>query len=312
MMIHQMAKHFMKQGHHVRVLLHQAGMYGVKRVYSYEGIDVFPPDKGIDDLLFGWADCVFTHLDYTKWTVVQGNKHRKPVFFITHNTSDSYNTLINWNKNTFVIYNSHSAKQTLGYTRPGMVVHPPCDWRHYDDGADHFGEKYITLINLDHNKGGAVLKEIAKRMPDRKFLGVIGSYSAPPDIGQITDQPGNVKVIPKTTEIREVYKETRILIMPSEYESWGRTATEAMCSGIPVISTETFGLKENCGDAGIYCDRNDIDAWVKAIKKLDDRKAYKAQSKKCRERSRELDPINELNELTKWVSNVVTGWNNRN
>ena len=32
--------------------------------------------------------------------------------------------------------------------------------------------------------------------------------------------------------------------MPSDYESWGRTATEAMCSGIPVICSEANGLKK--------------------------------------------------------------------
>lgn len=303
-MIHQMAKFFKTKGHDVRVLLHQAGSYGIKNTYCYEGVDVFPPDKGIDDLLFSWADCAITHLDYTRWTIVQANKFRKPVFFITHNTSEFYDTMVNWNKNVFVIYNSHKGKEILKYERPGFVFNPPCDWRHYDVNMDTSVNKYITLINLNKNKGGEVLREIAKAMPDKQFLGVTGSYDE-----QVRDQPGNVTIIPKTTEIRDVYKQTRVLIMPSEYESWGRTATEAMCSGIPVVCTKTFGLEENCGEAGIYCDRGNIDEWVKAIRKLDNKKVYKEQSKKVKDRSRELDPVKKMEELNEWMVKIIAGWN---
>ena len=93
--------------------------------------------------------------------------------------------------------------------------------------------------------------------------------------------------------------------MPSVYESWGRTATEAMCSGIPVISSGTPGLRENCGEAGIYIeDRNDVEAWVREIKRLDDKKEYKKASDKAKLRSRELDPVNKLNEFERWLTSL--------
>ena len=38
-----------------------------------------------------------------------------------------------------------------------------------------------------------------------------------------------------------------------------------MASGIPVICHPTFGLKENCGDAGIYVDRSKPELWAAAI-----------------------------------------------
>jgi len=71
-----------------------------------------------------------------------------------------------------------------------------------------------------------------------------------------------------------------------------------------VICNPTAGLKENCGSAGIYIDRDDIDGWVKAIKRLDDVKEYRKWSKKAKDRSRELDPKKELEAFGAWVAEI--------
>jgi glycosyltransferase involved in cell wall biosynthesis len=178
---------------------------------------------------------------------------------------------------------------------------------------DAWDNEHITLINLDQNKGGEILREIAKALPDRKFLGVMGSYSEPIKIGQITDQPSNVRIMPKQQDIREAYKLTRILIMPSKYESWGRTATEAMASGIPVIASPTEGLKENCGNAGIFVkDRDDVSEWVKEIQKLDDEKRYRKASAKASVRAIELDPTHELTQMSEWMEGIINDYRSGN
>lgn len=300
---HNTAKYLISKGHNVKVLLHQASHYGIKHVYDYEGVTVFPPSANVTEDLMMWADVLFTHLDYTQWTVGIGGVYRKPVVHFVHNTH-KYEPILHAHRTQYIVYNSEWAKGELGYKWPGMVMRPPCDWRQYDIEKDTEKNEYITLINLDKNKGGHILKEIAKRMPDRKFLGVKGSYSEPAKDGQQLDQPGNVVIHEKTTDIKSIYAKTRVLIMPSKYESWGRTATEAMCSGIPVISSGTPGLRENCGEAGIYVERENIDEWVKAIKRLDDKKTYQKASVKARERSRELDPIKELEAFENWLSFV--------
>ena len=53
------------------------------------------------------------------------------------------------------------------------VVHPPV---YIDDYKTDRINNYITLINCNANKGGLFLQELAKAMPDRKFMGVMGSY----------------------------------------------------------------------------------------------------------------------------------------
>jgi glycosyltransferase involved in cell wall biosynthesis len=302
-MIHNMGKFMKSKGHDVRVLLYYSAYYGIKNPYEHEGIMIFPFNQVIMDKLFRWADRVCTHLDYTQQTIHLAMLYKKPVVHLIHNTHP-YDSIIAQDNNQWIVYNSHWAKEQLGYKHPSMVVYPPCDWRQYDTGKDSSQNEYITLINMDQNKGGHILKEIAKRMPEKKFLGVKGSYSEPALVGQIIDQPSNVTILDNTPNIMPVYEKTRILIMPSKYESWGRTATEAMCSGIPVISSGTPGLRENCGKAGIYVDRDDIDGWVTEINKLDKPSEYRKRSEAARKRSRELDPTEQLEALHDWLLNV--------
>jgi glycosyltransferase involved in cell wall biosynthesis len=300
-MLHGINKFMGGKGHTVKVLLHQANHYRIDSHYVYDEIDVFPPDQNNIMNLFRWSDAVITHLDYTSWTIHMAAIHRKPVFHLIHNTH-VYQHIVDAEKRQHIIYNSRWAAEKLAYAHPSFILPPPCDWRVYKTGADPAKCDYITLVNLDHNKGGHILRAIAEAMPDRKFIGVTGSYSEPAKIGQYTQQPSNVEVWPKQQDIRKVYEKTRILIMPSQYESWGRTATEAMASGIPVICTSTPGLLENCGEAGYYIqDRSKVSEWVKAIKRLDDPKIYAQASKKAAKRAVELDPQTNLSDLERWM-----------
>lgn len=308
-MIHHMNKHLVEQGHEVRVLLWQANHYKIDSVYVYDGIDVFPPDQFMVETLFYWADVVMTHLDYTQQTIGLARIFKKPVVHLTHNYS-VYPSIKDADRPQYIVYNSHAAKEIVNYPHEGIVVHPPVDYRFYDTKKDTEQNEFITLINLDGNKGGHILKQIAERMPEKKFLAVKGSYSEPASTGQFTDQPSNVTVVPNTPYILQHYEKTRILIMPSKFESWGRTATEAMCSGIPVICTKTPGLLENCDKAGIYIeDRDNIDEWVKAIKKLDKPTEYKKWSDKAKARSRELDPQKELEQFETWAREIKSKYN---
>jgi hypothetical protein len=119
--------------------------------------------------------------------------------------------------------------------------------------------------------------------------GAYGRQVIPPVV------PPNVTLAANTPRIRdEVYARTRILLMPSEYESWGRTGVEAMASGIPVIAHPTPGLRESLGDAGIFVDRDDTAGWADAIAELSDPDVYAQVSRRAAARARELDPAEDL------------------
>jgi glycosyltransferase involved in cell wall biosynthesis len=155
---------------------------------------------------------------------------------------------------------------------------------------------------VNENKGGMLLIQLAKALPDIQFQGIIGGYRK-----QIVyDGLPNLRYLEHTTKIKDVYAETWVLIMPSKEETWGRTAVEAMSSGIPVIANPTAGLKECCGPAALYCERDDLDAWVQTLRRLKtDREFFNARSRLAVERARALDPDPGLYQMEKWLEKTV-------
>ena len=299
-MLHYILKDLQAKGHHVRVLLHDANKYKIRNNYVFDGIDVFPPNPNVIDGLMRWSNAVFTHLDYTRWTIHTAKLYKKPVFHLIHN-SHPYPEIIDAEKNQHIIYNSEWLKELLNYKFSNFIVTPPVDYNYYDVGNEPEKSEYITLINLNENKGGKIFAEIARAMPHKSFLGVLGSYDE-----QITQTLPNVTYVPNSPDIKQWYAQTRILLMPSKYESWGRTATEAMCSGIPVICSDTPGLRENCEKGGIFIkNRDNVKEWVEAITKLDDKKTYSWASRKAKGRSREFETRKTLDEFETWFRESV-------
>ena len=88
----------------------------------------------------------------------------------------------------------------------------------------------------------------------------------------------------KTSEVDEILCSSDLFLLPSEKESFGLAALEAMALKVPVISTNTGGLKDlNInGNSGYTSDIGDIDSMAKnAIKILSDdslEKKYRNQA----------------------------------
>jgi glycosyltransferase involved in cell wall biosynthesis len=207
----------------------------------------------------------------------------------------------------WTVFNSESLKESRKLfgnvsSTNDYIVNPVVDYRQYAVGEDSHEKVYVTLSNVNENKGGKLLIQLARAMPDIQFQGILGGYRS-----QIVEHGiPNLKYIPNTTQIKDVYAQTWVLIMPSREETWGRTAVEAMSSGIPVIAAPTPGLRECCKDGALFCDRDDLDAWVSTLRKLkNDREFYNTRSVAAFSRARELDPHPDLEKLEKWVAESV-------
>jgi glycosyltransferase involved in cell wall biosynthesis len=204
----------------------------------------------------------------------------------------------------WAVFNSTSLMEAHSYIAPERyhILRPPVDWREYEVNHNKAQPQYVTLSNLNENKGGQILIDIAKAAPEIEFLGVRGSYWK-----QVEDSTlSNVTYINNTPQIKEVYAMTKILIMPSKDETWGRTAVEAMSSGIPVIVAPTPGLKECVQDSALLVERSEIKEWVRLIRRLHNDKAfYHEYSNRGKARARQLEPTHDLELFMEWYEKKV-------
>lgn len=185
------------------------------------------------------------------------------------------------------VFNSASLAAETGWAGPSMVVHPSAD-----TGTAVPGDR-VTLVNLTEQKGGILFWQLAKSMPDVAFLGVRGGYGQ-----QVSNKAKNTTVIDMTEDMaHDVYAKTRVLLMPSERETWGMVGVEAMRCGIPVIAHPTPGLVESLGPAGIFVDRNDLPGWQQAIRRLMVKSEWRRASNAALERAVQLAEVDHLPEF---------------
>ncbi|MFD1309875.1 glycosyltransferase family 4 protein [Streptomyces kaempferi] len=298
---HSLLRELAARGHTVDVLLSQSAV--ASEPYDIDGVRVHPYRSKADPGPWmrgeGRAHAIVTHLENTARASVLGELNRIPVVHLLHNTFEKSKSWLVKGSPTLAVYNTvwmqadaeawwriHRGDRPMPW---GITVHPPVAVADYEaTPGDH-----VTLINLTEEKGAKVFYALAERMPRRKFLGVIGGYGHQ----IVRDDLTNVEIVPHTPGDRmakDVYARTKILLAPSSYESYGRVAVEAMCSGIPVIAHPTPGLMESLGDAGTFCDRDDLPAWEAAIKKLSAPSVYRSISRSAAARAAGLDPGAEL------------------
>ncbi len=294
-MVHTMLRAAVERGHEVDVVLSNPAPGGS---YELNGVRVHPFRSKNDPFDFtDRSDAIITHLENTQRASTIGQMRGLPTVHVLHNTFTQTRGWLRKGHPSLVVYNSqwmrHDYESWLSSIRhplpPAVVVRPPVL---ADEYATKHGDR-VTLINLYPPKGSATFWALAQRMPDVKFLAVVGGYGDQ----DIRDGVPNVEVVPNVPGSRmrdEVYARTKLLLVPSEYESWGRAGVEAMTSGIPVIAHPTPGLLESLGDAGTFVDRDDIDGWERQIRRLLAPRAYGAASKRARARSAELDPAEDL------------------
>jgi glycosyltransferase involved in cell wall biosynthesis len=276
-MLHQILIDLKNKGHEVRVITRNPG------ADEYEGIPINEPNPITDAEIVRWSDIIFTHLDFTRTAVQYGKRYKKPVVHLVHNDRQlHYHNVFDTGSCALAIANSEWIKKSINRAIPSLVVYPPTIPERYTVESSH---EYITLVNMNEAKGGNMFWQLARVMPEKQFLGVKGAYGEQVEFER---KLPNVTILENTPNITDIYSKSNIVIMPSSYESWGRVAMEASCSGIPVIASPTPGLKESLDYAGIFADYNDVAAFVEAIRGLDDKKAYTKQSKLVKKRSIEV------------------------
>jgi len=276
-MLHHLLRSSVRAGHQVDVATAvPSGPHDV------EGVRVWPV-AALGELAKG-ADVAVGHLLWTRQVVELADHHRLPLLYLVHNDSQVRYWGLSPLNVTMLVHNSRwiAAAHPL-WRGPAATVRPPVLVEDYD--VDRAGAEYVTLVNPIPEKGAATFYALAKARRTHRFLAVEGAY------GRQQRQPvGNVEHQDQTGDMRhDVYRRTRVLLNPSSYESWGRVACEALCSGIPVLAHPTPGLREALGRGAQFIDRDDHDAYVRALDDLDDPDTYEHWSARARARAAELD-----------------------
>lgn len=296
-MLHSMLRPLAERGHDVTVWLSHPGK--TEKRYEIDGVRVVPFQDGLDFAAqAAEADVLLSHFENVPVLAGLARDRRIPLAVICHdNFATSFHNAAGadlvvynseWIRRDAEIYYARYPQEFL--PRHSIVVRPPVIAEEYRTQPGDCA----TLVNLNADKGGELFWQIAAWTPQWKFLGVRGAYGQqimpPPRLPNCDVVDG----VPGQQMREHVYSRSRVMLMPSLYESWGRVAVEAFASGIPVIAHPTPGLVESLGEAGIFAYRDDLNAWIDALSSLQDPDNWARASRRAKARSIELSAAPDL------------------
>jgi N-acetyl-alpha-D-glucosaminyl L-malate synthase BshA len=102
------------------------------------------------------------------------------------------------------------------------------------------------------------------------------------------DMDDHVKFLGKQEGLVEILNSADLFLIPSQSESFGLAALEAMACGLPVISSSVGGLPEliSHNETGFIAEIGDVDRMAKyVVDLLSNDKKYKLFSKNARDRA---------------------------
>ena len=215
-------------------------------------------------------------------TLVGSHPFYKPAVTYSINNSDLITTVSkSLQKDTFSFFNIHKEIQII----PNFI-----------------NVSYYNSIEINCNRNDyasdeeMIISHVSNFRPVKRVLDVIESFNKiskiiPSKLMMIGDGPDKtkaeklayeyglldkVKFFGKTQEVAKILCFSDLMILPSQTESFGLAALEAMISSTPVISTNSGGLPElNIhGKTGFLVEIGDIDAISKySVMILSDKKA---------------------------------------
>lgn len=172
--------------------------------------------------------------------------------------------------------------------------------------------RFATFFSPCPNKGvfyfARIASELGRLRPDIPVLVALGRG----DLGWLSQtglnlrQLPNLKVITPTSDPRQIYQMTRVILAPSLWqETFLRVAAEGAFNGIPTLASRRGGIEETLGDSGFVFDIPahhtpefrrvpsvpEVGPWIDVIQRIfDDAKFEAEQRKKSLRRSEYFRP----------------------
>jgi len=146
---------------------------------------------------------------------------------------------------------------------------------------------YLLFVKPQRAKGLALVLEVARRLPERKFA-VAGQVSrgAARRLGALR----NVEILGWREDMQEVYRGARLILGPSRIpEPFGRAFAEAAAHGCPALAFRVGGIPEAVGSGGLLLPPSaGADEWIRALEELDAPDKYDALRDAALEHARGL------------------------
>jgi len=247
-----------------------------KQVLKPKNLKIVTTLHGTDITLVGRAPALFP---LTKWAIEQSDAVTTVSGWLRDETKKTFSI----EKDIHVIHNFVDVNRFNG--NPG-----PCFKKHFAQP----GEKVILHVsNFRPVKRlqdvVRVFAKISEKIPAKLLL--IGDGPERERAFQLARQLNvmdRTHFLGKQNMIEHYYSISDLLLFPSEYESFGVTALEAMSSKLPVVATEGSGLSEVVEDGvtGYLRPVGDVDALADAcIKILSDPEMAHQMGERGRERA---------------------------
>ena len=134
-----------------------------------------------------------------------------------------------------------------------------------------------------------ILYEVNKKHPSKLLL--VGDGPERSEAEKLTRELGlsnNVRFMGKQTSIVELLSISDVFLLPSQSESFGLSALEAMACGVPVVASNIGGIPEvvDHGETGYVAEFGDTDRMARYVNYLlDNPKKWEAFSKNSRQRA---------------------------
>lgn len=245
--------------------------------YVLDGVTVLPSSGTdfmsiMDDARSVDANILFAHSTLSQNTVRAARRLKIPSILAVHAPPRFAADLRRaWPVATVRLYNTEAARKDWRDSK-GWLLHPPVG---PVPTRVLYGPRdaYVLTSSL-LNKGATQTLELARRLPDQRFIivrspahGTHGSL----DFEETAASLDNVEVWDRLhPEMMWVlWEETRILLVPSRYETYGLSALEAAWYGIPSVHVDTIHVREGIGTAARLLRSQSVDELRLAVEEVE-------------------------------------------
>lgn len=257
---------------------------------------------------------VITTLHGTDITLVGNNKEFAPVVEFGINNSDGVTAVSeSLKKQTHEYFNIKNEIKVI-YNFIDFDRFKPIDKTHFKKALAPNGEPILTHISNFRkvkrvNEVVKVFADVYKQKPCKLLL--IGDGPERRNVEEACRDIGlchEVRFLGKQDAVEELLNISDLFIIPSENESFGLAALEAMACGVPVISSNAGGLPEvNIhGKTGFLSEIGDVESMAKnALTILENEETLKRFKAEALKNAKTFDIKNILPQYERYYEEVL-------